>query len=58
MQLLAKWNPKKYGEKVTNEMTGANGTALFNDEDRAKRLAALAASMRQAKSDTDVDDLV
>lgn len=25
LQLLAKWNPKKYGDKVQQEVTGANG---------------------------------
>jgi SLT domain-containing protein len=29
MQLLAKWNPKKYGDKVTQEHTGADGSALI-----------------------------
>ena len=28
LKLLAKWNPKKYGDKITQEHTGANGTAL------------------------------
>ena len=25
LKLLAKWDPKRYGDKVTNEITGANG---------------------------------
>jgi terminase small subunit-like protein len=28
LQLLAKWNPTKYGEKVQNVVTGANGGPL------------------------------
>ena len=28
LKLLAKWNPKKYGDKVLNEHTGANGGAI------------------------------
>jgi len=28
LKLLAKWNPKKWGDKVTNEMTGSNGAPL------------------------------
>jgi hypothetical protein len=28
LKLLAKWNPKKYGEKLSTELTGANGGPL------------------------------
>ena len=28
LKLLAKWNPKKYGDKLTQEHTGANGGAI------------------------------
>lgn len=28
LKLLAKWNPKKYGDKITQEHTGANGGAI------------------------------
>lgn len=28
LKLLAKWNPKKYGDKVSAELTGANGGAI------------------------------
>ena len=28
LKLLAKWNPKKYGEKLIQEHTGANGGAI------------------------------
>lgn len=29
LKLLAKWDPKRYGEKITQEHTGANGVDLF-----------------------------
>lgn len=29
LKLLAKWNPKKWGDKVQQEHTGANGSNLF-----------------------------
>jgi hypothetical protein len=28
LKLLAKWNPKKYGDKIQAEHTGANGGAI------------------------------
>lgn len=28
LKLLAKWSPRKYGEKMTTEHTGANGGAI------------------------------
>lgn len=59
LKLLAKWNPKKYGDKVETTLTGANGgpiemqTRELSDAERAVRLsrslndnpAALAALM-------------
>ena len=29
LKLLAKWDPKRYGDKMTHEHTGANGRDLF-----------------------------
>lgn len=29
LKLLAKWDPKRYGEKIVQEHTGANGADLF-----------------------------
>lgn len=29
LKLLAKWDPKRYGDKQTTELTGANGSGLF-----------------------------
>lgn len=31
LKLLAKWSPKKYGDKITQEHTGADGATLFAD---------------------------
>ena len=60
--LLSKCLPKIYGDKVTTELTGPNGTPLFDDKQREKRLAALATRIAQRnaqpKADNDVDDLV
>ena len=28
LKLLAKWDPKRYGDKITQEVTGANGGAV------------------------------
>ncbi len=29
LKLLAKWDPKRYGDKITQEVTGASGVDLF-----------------------------
>jgi hypothetical protein len=29
LKLLAKWDPKRYGDKVTQEVTGKDGASLF-----------------------------
>jgi hypothetical protein len=50
LKLLAKWDPKRYGEKVTTELTGADGKDLhFSDNDLSAKLAAIleAASKRR-----------
>ncbi len=31
LKLLAKWDPKRYGDKITQEHTGADGAGLFAD---------------------------
>lgn len=43
---LARMSPKKYGEKVFNELTGKDGAPLYNDDTRDKKLAALMASVK------------
>ncbi len=32
MKLLAKWSPKKYGDKITQELTGANGGPILTKD--------------------------
>ena len=61
LKLLAKWNPKKYGEKTSMELTGANGGPVqISDTERAAKVAAIlaAAQARRAADKADVDDLV
>lgn len=49
LKLLAKWDPKRYGDRVTNEHTGANGGPIQSevswtaqaDDDLLKQVAAL-----------------
>ena len=58
LQLLAKWAPKKYGERTAMELTGANGGPVqISDAERAAKVAAILASA-QARKDGDVSDLV
>ena len=58
LKLLAKWNPKKWGEKVQTELTGANGGPVeITETDRAARVAALIAQAQQRR-DSDVTDLI
>ncbi len=50
LKLLSKWNPKKYGDKITNEMTGADGGAIqFSDSERAAKIQAIMAAAQQRK---------
>lgn len=56
--LLSKLAPKKYGDKTSMELTGANGGPVeISDADRTARLAGLLALAQQRKTD-DVSDLV
>lgn len=32
LKLLAKWQPKKYGDKITQEVTGANGGPILTKD--------------------------
>lgn len=54
MQLLAKWHPKRYGEKVTQEVTGKGGgpieTRELSDFEKNRRLAYLLDRALSAKS--------
>lgn len=56
--LLSKLAPKKYGEKTSMELTGANGGPVqISDTERAAKIAALLAAAK-ARKDGDVSDLV
>ncbi len=39
LKLLAKWSPKKYGDKITNEHTGSIGVHDISDEELERRIA-------------------
>lgn len=55
---LSKLAPKKYGEKIQQEITGANGGPLeISETDRAAKVAALIAQA-QTRRDTDASDLI
>jgi len=47
LKLLACWDPRRYGQKVQTELTGANGgpiqTRSLTDDDLKARIAALVA---------------
>ena len=44
LKLLAKWNPKKYGEKIQQEVTGKDGAPLI-PVTKEQRDAAVAAAL-------------
>lgn len=58
---LSKALPKIFGDKITNEMTGPNGSPLFTEDQREKKLVALAEAVRkrlaQPTEGDDVSDL-
>lgn len=65
LKLLAKWNPKKYGERSAVELTGANGGPVdITDSQRAAKIKSILAiaEARRAQGkpldDEDVSDLV
>lgn len=64
MKLLAKWDPRRYGERAAVELTGKDGGPVeIDDTSAAARVAALMAAAQarkeaQAGRDDDVDDLV
>lgn len=58
LKLLAKWDPKRYGDKTSMELTGADGGPVqISDTERAAKIAAILAAA-QARRDGDVSDLV
>lgn len=62
LKLLAKWSPKKYGDRTAMELTGANGGPIeITETERAAKLAgllALAQQRKDAPQDKDASDLV
>lgn len=58
LKLLAKWDPKRYGDKTSMELTGADGGPVaFTDTERAAKIAAIIAAAQARKVDG-IDDLV
>jgi len=57
LKLLAKWCPKKYGDKAALELTGADGGPVqITDTERAAKIAAILAAAK-ARRDGDTDDV-
>lgn len=57
LKLLAKWFPKKYGDKAALELTGADGGPVqITDTERAAKIAAILAAAK-ARRDGDTDDV-
>jgi hypothetical protein len=55
LKLLAKWNPKKYGDKTTTEVTGADGGAIqIDDTERAAKLQSILAAATARKNGSSV----
>jgi hypothetical protein len=52
---LAKWNPKKYGDKTMTEVTGADGGAIqIDDTERAAKLQSILAAATARKNGSSV----
>lgn len=59
LKLLAKWSPKKYGERLATELTGADGGPVqISDTERVAKIASIMALAQARKAGADVDDLV
>lgn len=57
LKLLAKWHPKKYGDKTAMELTGAGGGPVaITDTERAAKIAAILAAAK-ARRDMESDDV-
>lgn len=55
LKLLAKWNPKKYGDKTTTEVTGADGGAIvIDDTERVAKLQSILAAATARKNGSSV----
>jgi hypothetical protein len=51
LKLLAKWNPKKYGDKQTVDVGNKDGESLKVESNAAEIAAEVAAALRAAKRD-------
>ena len=49
LKLLAKWNPKQYGERTSTEITGKDGGPVEIDDKTRTSLLGLADAVRAAK---------
>lgn len=59
LKLLAKWSPKKYGDRLATELTGADGGPVqISDTERVAKIASIIATAQARKSGEAVDDLV
>lgn len=57
LKLLAKWHPKKYGDRTAMELTGADGGPVrITDTERAAKIAAILAAAK-ARRDMESDDV-
>ena len=57
LKLLAKWFPKKYGDKAALELTGTDGGPVqITDTERAAKIAAILAAAK-ARRDMESDDV-
>lgn len=56
---LSKLAPKRYGEKTSMELTGADGGPVqLSDTERAAKMAALLAAAKARRDQDSIDDLV
>ena len=62
LKLLAKWSPKKYGDKQQVEMSGQLATSSMTEDEIRAELAALATAgiiaSTEQQGDDDVSDLI
>ena len=57
LKLLAKWDPKRYGDAMLHKHADADGEKIKLDEvGRSARLAAIAKAINAAKADEDAGD--
>lgn len=56
LKLLAKWDPKRYGERIQNEISNPDGSLQLTDTDRAAKIAAIFAAAAQRKTQSEVDE--